>query len=138
MQTKLLKPSPERQVKSSMSTVVLRKTKRGRRKIRVRKKVVGTPERPRLSVYRSNKYCYGQIIDDTSGKTLVGISLNEVRKLHEDKKKKSEAAFEVGKKLAEVAKSKKIKGVVFDRNGYSYHGRVKQIAEGAREGGLKL
>lgn len=121
-----------------MSKVVLRKNKKARRKVRIRKKVVGTPERPRLSVYRSNNYCYGQIIDDLKGKTLAGISLNDVKKIHKDSKSKSEAAFEVGKKLAEIAKENKIKTVVFDRNGYNYHGRVKKFADGAREGGLKL
>lgn len=121
-----------------MSKVILRKNNRIKRKIRVRKKVVGTSERPRLSVYRSNNYCYGQIIDDLKGATLVGLSLSEIKKIHQHKKNKMEAAFEVGKRLAELAKEKKIKTVVFDRNGYNYHGRIKRIADGAREGGLIL
>ena len=120
-----------------MAKVILRKHKEDRRKLRVRKKVFGTTERPRLSVFRSNKYCYGQIIDDSKGVTLASISLNDIKKLHKGKSRQ-EASFEIGKLLAEKALEKKVKTVVFDRNSYHYHGRVKQIAEGAREGGLKL
>ena len=120
-----------------MAKVVLRKTNRERRKLRVRKEVFGTSNRPRLSVFRSNKYSYGQLIDDTAGKTLVSVSLKNVKDLHKAKVKQ-EASFSLGKKLAEEALKKKIKQVVFDRSGYKYHGRVKQIAEGAREGGLQL
>ncbi len=103
----------------------------------MRKKIFGTSKRPRLSVYRSNKYSYGQIIDDTVGRTLVSVSLKDVRELHKSKAK-NEASFNLGKKLAEEAAKKKIKQVVFDRNGYKYHGRVKKVAEGVREGGLRL
>jgi len=120
-----------------MPKIVLRKTNKDRRKLRVRKKVFGTSDRPRLSVYRSNKYSYGQIIDDTAGKTLVSVSFKDIRDFHKSNVK-NEASFTLGKKLAEEALKKKIKMVVFDRNGYKYHGRVKQVAEGAREGGLQL
>lgn len=120
-----------------MAKVILRKSNLQRRKLRVRKKVFGTPQRPRLSVHKTNKYTYGQIIDDTSGKTLVGVSLNEIREIHEGKPK-IEAANEVGKLLAKEAKAAKIEGVVFDRSGFRYHGRIKSVADGAREGGLEL
>ena len=120
-----------------MAKVVLRKNNKIRRKLRVRKKIFGTSKKPRLSVYRTNKYCYGQIIDDSKGVTLVSLSLNDIKKFHKDKNK-MEASFEIGKILAEKALEKKIKTAIFDRSSYHYHGRIKQIAEGAREGGLKL
>jgi len=120
-----------------MAKVVLRKNNKLRRKLRVKKKVFGTTQRPRLSVYRSNKYLYGQIIDDTKGTTLVGLSLNDVKKAHKGKNRQ-EASFEIGKMIAEKAKEKKIKTVVFDRGSYQFHGRVKQLADGVREGGLVL
>jgi large subunit ribosomal protein L18 len=120
-----------------MAKIKLRKNNLKRRKLRVRKKVFGTKSRPRLSVFRSNKYCYVQLIDDKKGETLVGVSLKEIKEAHQ-KKNKKEGAFEVGKILAEKAKEKKIKKAVFDRAGYKYHGRVKQVAEGAREGGLEV
>jgi large subunit ribosomal protein L18 len=120
-----------------MSKVILRKSNLTRRKLRVRKKISGTKERPRLSVFRSNKYCYAQLIDDENQKTLVGVSLNAIKDSHQGKDKKS-GAYEVGKLLAQKAKEKKISRAVFDRSGYKYHGRVRQVAEGAREGGLKL
>jgi len=101
---------------------------------RVRAKVVGTKDKPRLSVFRSNKHIFLQLIDDRSGKTLVSESDLKLKK----KTTKTEIAREVGKKLAESAKLKKIKNVVFDRGGYKYHGRIKAAAEGAKEGGLKL
>ena|SRR3989344_1683118 len=119
-----------------MYKVILRKTNRERRKLRVRKKVFGTAGRPRLSVFRSLNYTYAQLIDDTQGKTLVDIS-GDVKKLHE-KGTKTEAAYEVGKLLAQKATEKKIKTAVFDRSGYRYHGRVKSLADGAREGGLEF
>ncbi|RJR26397.1 50S ribosomal protein L18 [candidate division WWE3 bacterium] len=119
-----------------MNKVTLRKTKREKRIVKFRSNVQGTSERPRLSVFRSNKYIYAQLIDDVSGKVLIDVS-PEVKKLHE-KKKKVDAAKEVGKLLAEKAKSKKILTAVFDRRGYKYHGRVKNLADGAREGGLQL
>lgn len=120
-----------------MYKVILRKDNREKRKLRVRKKIFGTSDRPRVSVFRSNKYIYGQIIDDTTGKTVVSISAKDIKDLH-DKKTKVEAALEIGKILAKKAKEKKIESVVFDRSGYRYHGRVKNIAEGMREGGMVL
>lgn len=101
---------------------------------RVRAKVRGTKDKPRFSVFRSNKHIFLQLIDDKSRKTLVSESDLKLKK----KATKTEIAREVGKKLAESAKLKKIKNVVFDRGGYKYHGRIKAAAEGAREGGLKL
>jgi len=118
-----------------MSRVALR-TNKLKRRLRVRKKVLGTTERPRLSVYRSNRYIYGQLVDDKTHKTLVDIQA-EAKKLHKGKNK-VEAAFEVGKALAEKAKEKKISKAVFDRGSYRYHGRVKSFADGARKGGLKF
>ena len=120
-----------------MAKVTLRKTNRARRKLRVRKKVFGTKEMPRLTVFRSNKYAYAQLIDDTAGKTVASVSLNDLKKMHE-KTKKTDASFELGKLLAQKAAEKKVKKAVFDRNGYKYHGRVQKVADGAREGGLKL
>ncbi len=106
-------------------------------KYRVRKKVRGTTEKPRLSVFRSNKAIYAQVIDDLEGKTLAAASSN-AKDIGEDKKTKAEKAREVGKLIAERAKEAGIAEIVFDRNGYLYHGRVKSLAEGAREGGLKF
>jgi large subunit ribosomal protein L18 len=120
-----------------MAKVNLRKNKLRRRKMRVRKKIFGTKEKPRLAVFRSNRYCYAQLIDDEKGETLAGLSLKDIKKAHE-KEGKKKGAFKVGRLLAEKAKKKKIKKAVFDRAGYQYHGRVKQVAEGAREGGLEL
>lgn len=116
-----------------MRKVILRSNK-SRRKLRVRKKVKGTAERPRLSVYRSNKFIYGQIVDDKLGNTLVNVQA-ESQKLHKGKDK-SKAAFAVGEMIGQKAKEKKISTVVFDRGSYKYHGRVKSFAEGARKGGL--
>jgi large subunit ribosomal protein L18 len=115
-------------------------TKQARRyriKKRIRKIVNGTPETPRLSVYRSNKQIYAQIIDDLSGKTLVSASSLD-KEIDAGKVNKTEQAAMVGKLIAEKAKKANIEKVVFDRNGYLYHGRVKSIAEAAREGGLKF
>lgn len=119
-----------------MSRVILRKTNRERRKLRVRKKIYGMGDQPRLSVFRSLKYVYGQIINDEEGKTLVSVS-DATKELHKGKKK-SEGAFETGKVLAERAKEKGIKSVVFDRNGYRYHGRIRKFLDGVREGGLNV
>jgi large subunit ribosomal protein L18 len=107
---------------------------RERRHNRIRAKAIGTKEKPRLSVFRSNRHITLQLIDDQSGKTLVSASDLKLKK----KATKTEIAKEIGKKLAETAKEKKIKKVVFDRGGYKYHGRVKAAAEGAREGGLNF
>ena len=101
---------------------------------RIRAKISGTTERPRLSVFRSNKHIFLQLIDDSSQKTLASASDLKIKK----RGTKTEIAKEVGEELAKLAKAKKIKKVVFDRGGYKYHGRVKASAEGAREGGLNF
>ncbi len=113
-----------------------RKMERTRRHIRVRRKISGTAERPRLCVYRSNSHIYAQIIDDVAGNTLVQASTldKEIKTKHSNK----EAAKEVGALIAKRALDKKIETVVFDRGGYIYHGVVKELAEAAREGGLKF
>ena len=103
---------------------------------RVRAKISGTAERPRLCVYRSNDNIYAQIIDDVNGVTLVAAS--SVEKDFEGATGNKEAARKVGKLVAERAKAKGIDTVVFDRGGYIYHGRVAELAEGAREGGLEF
>lgn len=109
-------------------------------KATIRKKIYGTSERPRFTVYRSLNEIYGQIIDDTVGQTLVAISSNskEVKSELASAKSKVEKSAIVGKLLAKKALEKNISAVVFDRNGYLYHGRVKALADGAREGGLKF
>ena len=110
---------------------------RERRKLRIRKKVEGTPERPRLSVFRSSKHIYAQVIDDVSGKTLAHAStLSKDLKGALDEGNKVEAAKKVGVLIAQICKSKQIDKVVFDRNGYLYHGRVSALAQAAREAGL--
>jgi len=101
---------------------------------RVRSVVSGSEKRPRLSVFRANAHMYVQLIDDTTGKTLAAASTKEVK----GKGTKSELAAEVGKLIASKAASKNITEVVFDRGGFAYHGRVKALAEAAREGGLKF
>ncbi len=103
---------------------------------RVRAKISGTPERPRLSVFRSEKNIYAQVIDDVAGNTLVSAS--SVEKDFEGSGGNKEAAKKVGRLVAERALAKGIEEVVFDRGGYIYHGRVKELADGAREGGLKF
>ena len=107
---------------------------RVKRHIRVRGKISGTPECPRLNVFRSNANIYAQIIDDVNGKTLVSAS--SLEKDFSCEGTKTDAAKQVGVNVAERAKAKGIENVVFDRGGYVYHGRVKALAEGAREGGL--
>lgn len=113
---------------------------RKRRHLRVRAKVFGTPERPRLNVFRSNKHVYAQIIDDTRGHTLVAASTleREVRERLPEPHPKVEEARVVGQVIGERALSKGITKVVFDRGGYKYHGRVKALAEGARAAGLQF
>ena len=106
-------------------------------KKRIRKKIFGTPEMPRLSVYRSNKHISVQIIDDVNNKTLVAASSRN-KELAEAKGNKSEIATSVGELIAKRALDKGVNKIVFDRNGYLYHGRVKSLAEGARKGGLKF
>lgn len=110
-----------------------------RRKRRVRKKIFGTPERPRLTVFRSNKHMYAQIIDDTVGRTLASASTLSPELRGRLKSTGSvEAAGEVGKLIAEKALKVNVTKVVFDRNRYKYHGRVKALAEAARQAGLKF
>ncbi|MEK7747499.1 MAG: 50S ribosomal protein L18 [Nitrospirota bacterium] len=108
---------------------------RERKHKRVRKKIFGTPERPRLSVYRSLDHVYAQVIDDLSGKTLVSFSSLNQEGLPADSSK-SDKAKAVGEKVAALAQAANIKSIVFDRGGYLYHGRVKALAEAARAGGL--
>ncbi len=113
--------------------------KRKKRHLRMRNKIVGTPEMPRLNVFRSAKNIYAQIIDDAEGVTLVSASSLEKDALEKPGNGgNKEAAREVGKIVAEKALKKGIENVVFDRSGYIYHGRVKELAEGAREAGLKF
>ena len=112
------------------------KAQRLHRHKRVRGKVSGTPERPRLNVFRSETNIYAQIIDDVTGKTLVSAS--SLEKSFEGSGANIEGAKKVGQLVAERAKAKGIEAVVFDRGGYLYHGRVKALAEGAREGGLQF
>ena len=102
-------------------------------KFRIRKKVVGTAERPRLSVFRSNKQIYAQVINDKAGVTLAAAS-----SLGFEKMNKTEQAKKDGHQLTEKAKAAGVESVVFDRNGYLYHGRVQSLADGAREGGLNF
>ena len=118
-----------------------RTTKQQRRKKlhnRIRQRIYGTTERPRLSVYRSNKDVYAQLINDLDGVTILSASSSHLDKKEVEKLNKSDKARKVGEVLAEKAKDKNITSVVFDRSGYLYHGRVKSLAEGAREGGLKF
>ena len=113
-------------------------TKKVLRRIKIKKgirsRIFGTNTRPRLSVFRSNTAIYAQIIDDLSGTTLASVSSKDIT----EKMKKVDSSSIVGKALAEKAKALGINEVVFDRNGYLYHGRLKSLAEGAREGGLKF
>ncbi len=122
--------------------MIKRKKLSGReiRRIRIRKKVNGTAERPRLSIYRSLKHTYAQLIDDERGISLGSVSTKSeaILKQAAEAKGKVEPAKLVGMAVAELAKSKNITAVVFDRGGYLYHGRVKAVAEGAREGGLQV
>jgi large subunit ribosomal protein L18 len=110
--------------------------RRAKIKRRIRKKISGTSKVPRLSVFRSNKQIYAQLIDDTTGLTLASASSYKNKAV--DKKNKSDQAAVVGKEVAEKALKAGIETVVFDRNGYLYHGRVKSLADSAREGGLKF
>jgi large subunit ribosomal protein L18 len=113
-------------------------TKKELRRIRIKRgvrgRVKGSPTKPRLSVFRSNKAIYAQIIDDVAGKTLVSSSSRSIK----DKLPKIDLSVLVGKEIAQKAIASGISEVVFDRNGYLYHGRIKSLAEGAREGGLKF
>jgi large subunit ribosomal protein L18 len=109
---------------------------RKRRHIRIKKKIRGTPERPRFCVFRSNRHIAAQIIDDTKHKVLLGIT--SAGDSQRQKKKKIEIAKEIGQRIGKLALEKGIKQVAFDRAGYRYHGRIKALADGARETGLKF
>ena len=113
----------------------LKTLRRTRRKTGLRKRIIGTAERPRLSVHRSNKHMYAQVIDDMSGRTLAAASTQTAGV---DKGSDVTAAKSVGKAVAEKAKAAGVELVTFDRSGFKYHGRVKAVAEGAREAGLKF
>jgi large subunit ribosomal protein L18 len=119
-----------------MVTKVGSNSARLKRHGRVRNKITGTPECPRLNVFRSDRHIYAQIIDDKAGVTLVSAS--SLEKGYEGKGSDKEAARAIGKAVAQKALEKGITTVVFDRSGYVYHGRVKELAEGAREGGLNF
>lgn len=119
-----------------MKKEALKTVAKARRIIRVRAKISGTAERPRLAVRRSLAHIYAQLIDDTTGRTLAAASDKDVK--GGDNLKKTEVATEVGKLLAGKAVAKKIQAAVFDRRDKRYHGRVKALADGAREGGLKF
>lgn len=110
--------------------------RRKRIQLRIRKKIKGTAERPRLNVFRSNRYIYAQVIDDIQGHTLAAADSREATVSNEGNK--VDQAREVGKLLAERAKEANVETVLFDRGGYLYHGRVKALADGAREGGIKF
>jgi large subunit ribosomal protein L18 len=110
---------------------------RRRRHLRVRKKIAGTAERPRLVVFRSSKHIYAQVVDDAKGVTLLGAS-DHSDGVSPDGKGKTAKSFALGRHIAEQAKAKGITKVVFDRAGYIYHGRVKAVADGARKGGLEF
>jgi large subunit ribosomal protein L18 len=114
-------------------------TSREKRKARIRRKVSGTSDRPRLTVYKSLKHMYAQLVDDVSGKTLVSVGTTS-KALKDDVKDddKTAAAKKVGAALARAAKEKGIEAVVFDRNGFDYHGRIQAVAAAAREAGLKF
>ncbi len=117
--------------------MLVKQEKRIRRHKRVRAKVKGTSKVPRLCVFRSSRHIYAQLIDDEKGQTLAAVSGLEL-KAKKKKITKVDEASEIGKLIAQKAISKKISKVVFDRAGYKYHGRVRAVAEGAREGGLKF
>ena len=114
--------------------MITKTDKRNKIKLRVRGKISGTTERPRLTVFRSNKQIYAQVIDDLTGKTLAAASSLKLT----DKAPKKEIAAKVGELIAKSAQEAGITTVVFDRNGYLYHGRIKELADAARNGGLKF
>jgi large subunit ribosomal protein L18 len=118
-----------------MPTIKNKEDARHKRKLRIRKKLAGTSEKPRLSVYRSLNHIYVQAIDDGNGKTILAASSKEVNAA---KKGNKEAAKQVGELIASKCKAKGISSVVFDRSGYIYHGRVKALADAARAAGLKF
>lgn len=113
---------------------ISKENQRVRRHERIRTRIAGTGEKPRLMVQKSNKHIYASLINDETGKTLCMVSDTDIKK----EGKPQEIALEIGKEIAVIAKAKKIERVVFDRAGYLYHGVVKQVAEGARAGGLQF
>jgi large subunit ribosomal protein L18 len=118
---------------------IIRKTVRDRIHKRIRKKVTGTADRPRLCVHFSGKHVYAQVVDDDSGKTLIAAASTQKDVLGKNKSASNRATAEmIGKAIAERARAKKIDNVVFDRGGFIYHGKVKALADAAREGGLKF
>jgi large subunit ribosomal protein L18 len=118
-----------------LQTIRTTRDLRLRRHRRVRGKISGTAERPRLAVFRSNRGIFAQLVDDSTGRTLAGANWTNLKDFKGDK---SAQAKEVGKQIAAAAKQAGVETVVFDRGGYLYHGRVKALAEGAREGGLRF
>ena len=121
----------------SVRNLKTREGQRRRRHLRVRKKVSGTPERPRLVVFRSSKHIYAQLVDDTRGVTLLGAS-DRTEGIQLEAKGKTGKSYALGRLIAAKAKDQGITAVVFDRGGYQYHGRVKAVADGARKGGLEF
>ena|SRR6185503_10785207 len=121
----------------SVRSIRTQADRRRRRHLRVRKKVVGTPQRPRLVVFRSSKHIYAQVVDDAKGVTIFGAS-DRTEGVKPDKAGKTAKSFALGRHIAEQAKAKGITKVVFDRGGYQFHGRVKAVADGARKGGLEF
>jgi large subunit ribosomal protein L18 len=119
-----------------MNRMTIKRVRRTRRKQGIRKEIFGMPDRPRLSVFRSLNHVYAQVIDDLTGKTLASASTRD-KGFKSDGGKTAEAVA-VGKALATRAKEKGVSKVVFDRNGYLFHGRIKALADGAREGGLQF
>ena len=121
-----------------MSQTVDREIGRRTRHRRLRKKVVGLPERPRLSIFRSHKHLYAQLVDDIAGKTLLGWSTRDERLKHAKRGGNTDAAKELGTIIAQDIAKKGMNRIVFDRGGYLYHGRVKALAEAVRAGGLQV
>jgi len=121
----------------SVRSLRTKEDQRRRRHLRVRKKISGTAQRPRLVVFRSSKHMYAQVVDDAKGVTLFGAS-DRTEGIKPDKAGKTAKSFALGRHIAEQAKAKGITTVVFDRGGYLFHGRVKAVADGARKGGLEF
>ena len=120
-----------------MERITLKRTKYIRRKKSLRRKIFGLPDRPRITVFRSARHIYAQVIDDLSGRTIASASSNEKAAKFDNGGNRA-AAAQIGKTLAERASKAGVKAVVFDRNGYTFHGRVKALAQAAREGGLEF
>jgi large subunit ribosomal protein L18 len=120
-----------------MDKSTVKTNRRDRRRVRIRRKLDGTPTRPRLAVYRSLNHIYVQVIDDTAGKTIASASTRD-KSLGEARTGNTSAAAAVGKQIAERAKAAGVEQVAFDRAGFRYHGRIKALADAAREAGLKF